>query len=135
MFVDSFREEGKYQYGLEIVRTAINNGIKCGGKTGGRNVETPNLAMKVLFGTMAPKLLENDSIGQLIAYVYKWMHVPNLEGNNQWVKNALAAFFHLKNAKVALSDKMKERNDLMLLTRYSRSMERRAPSGRSKTMK
>ena len=109
IFHDSFKEEGKYRYGLEVGRMALRDGIQCGGKKGGRRAETPDLAMKVLFGSVAPELLEKDYVGQLIAYAFKWMHVPNLEGNNQWVKDGLLAYFQQNGAKVAFSDKMTEK--------------------------
>ena len=51
-------------------------------------------------------LLEARNLSKLIAYVWKWVYVPNLEGNVQWVKEALAHFFSIDDARVVLSDKM-----------------------------
>ena len=106
IFVDSFKEEGRYQYGLEIACMAVSDGIWHEGKKGGRRAEIPSLAQRVLLRTVAPELLANDLIGKLFSFAYKWMHVLNLEGNKQWVKTGLEAFFKQKGAKVALSDQM-----------------------------
>ena len=109
IFGDTFKEEGKYRYGLEVGRMAMMDGIQCGGARGGRSPDTSNLAMSVLFGDLTTELLSRDAIGQLIAYGFKWIHVPNLEGNSQWVKDALGAYFRQLGAKVALSDKLTEK--------------------------
>ena len=85
---------------------AILDGIWSEEKKGGRRAETPKLAQRVFFRTVAPELLANDSIGKLISFAYKWMHVLNLEGNNRWVNNGLEAFFKQQGAKVTLSDQM-----------------------------
>ena len=57
---------------------------------------------------MAPELFATDNIAKLVALSYKWFHVPNLEGNNQWVKNGLGAYFAQKGALIKLSDVMTE---------------------------
>ena len=106
IFVDSFKEEGRYQYGLEIACMAVSDGIWHEGKKGGRRAEIPSLAQRVLLRTVAPELLANDLIGKLFSFAYKWMHVLNLEGNKQWVKTGLEAFFKQKGAKLALLDQM-----------------------------
>ena len=105
IFVDSFAEEGKYHYGLEIGRMSLKDGHKCEVLKDGRKSETPDLAQEVIFNQVAPDLLGKGHIGELIAIVWKWMHVPNLEGNNQWVKDSLKVFFKLHDARVVLSNK------------------------------
>ena len=52
--------------------------------------------------------MDKDAIAQLIAYGYKWFHVPNLENNNQWVKDALVDYFK-QQVKVSLSEKTTEK--------------------------
>ena len=70
--------------------------------TAGRPTNTADLAMKLLFNKIAPPLLEEGHIGKLISYVWKWVYVPNLEGDIQWVKEALADFFSIYDARVVL---------------------------------
>ena len=109
MFVDRFKEEGRYHYGVEIGRMALKDGYKYEGKKeDGRNADTTELAQKVLFNSVAPDLLVKEHIGKLISYVWKWLYVPNLEGNNQWVKDSLAHFFKIHGARVVLSDHKKD---------------------------
>ena len=63
-------------------------------RTIGRQADT----VELLFDKIAPPLLEEGN----------WVYVPNLEGNIQWVKEALvlANFFSIDDARVVLSDKM-----------------------------
>ena len=68
--------------------------------------------MSVLFGDLTTELLSRGAIGQLIAYGFKWIHVPNLEGNSQWVKDALGAYFRQLGVKVALSEKLTEKKKI-----------------------
>jgi len=57
---------------------------------------------------VAPELFATDNIAKLVALSYKWFHVPNLEGNNPWVKEGLGAYFAQKGALVKLSGMMTE---------------------------
>ena len=108
MFVERFKEEGRYHYGLEIGRMALNDGYRYEGeKENGRSADTTELAMKLIFNTVSPDLITKGLIGSLIALVWKWLYVPNLEGNNQWVKDSLAKFFEIQDARVVLSDHTK----------------------------
>ena len=104
MFVEKFKEEGRYHYGVEIGRMALKDKyIYEGENEKGRRADTTELAMKVLFNTVSPDLLAKGHIGKLISFVWKWLYVPNLEGNNQWVKDSLAEFFKIHDARVVLS--------------------------------
>jgi len=108
MFVKRFKEEGRLQYGKEMGKTAASDSMKCSdtSRSNGRQADTVDLVMKLLFDHIAPPLLEARNLSKLIAYVWKWVYVPNLEGNVQWVKEALAHFFSIDDARVVLSDKM-----------------------------
>jgi len=56
IFVVDFKEEGKYRYGIEIGRMADIDGWRCGGLMADRRkAETPTLAMRLLFGSVAPE--------------------------------------------------------------------------------
>ena len=102
----SFKDEGRYHYGLEIGRMSEADGHKCEGRKNARRCETPDLAQKVLFEQVAPALIKEDKLGELVSYAWKWFHVPNLEGNNGWVKYGLQQFFTLHDARVILADEM-----------------------------
>ena len=80
-------------------------GFRCEGKKGGRKADNPKLAQKILFHQLAPDLmlLENGFIRKLIACVWKWVHVPNLECNNQWIKESLGKLFKIHSARVVFS--------------------------------
>ena len=79
IFDQSSKEEEKHQYGLEVGRMSLADGCRCEGEKGGRMVETPELATRLLYKHVAPRLLAKNEIGRLISYVWKWIHVPNLE--------------------------------------------------------
>ena len=59
--------------------------------------------MRYLFKTIAPELMQNNCITELIALAFKWMYVPTLESNNKWLLQGMANYFHTKGAKVVLS--------------------------------
>ena len=86
---------------------SLADGYRCEGEKGGRTANTPELVTKFLFKHIAPDLLANNNIGKLISYVWKWMHDPNLECNNRWVKESLCKFFELHNARLVLLDHVK----------------------------
>ena len=71
IFNQSFKEEGKRQYRLEVGRMSLADGFRCEDEKGGRTADTPELATKVLFNHIAPDLLANNNIGNLISYVWK----------------------------------------------------------------
>ena len=53
MFVEKFKEEGRYHYGLDIGRMALNDGYRYEGeKENGRSADTTELAMKLIFNTV-----------------------------------------------------------------------------------
>ena len=107
MFVKRFKEEGRLRYGKEMGNMDAADSMKCSDtRTNGPQADTVDLAMKLLFDNIAPPLLEERNLSKLIAYVWKWVYFPNLEGNIQWVKEALADFFSIDCARVVLSDKM-----------------------------
>ena len=87
---------------------AASDSMKCGdtSKSNGRQADTVDLVMKLLFDHIAPPLLVARNLSKLIAYVWKWVYVPNLEGNVQWVKEALSHFFSIDDSRVVLADKM-----------------------------
>ena len=103
IFVDRFTEEGKYHYGLEIAKMAMKDKHRVEVLKDGRQSETPDIAQEIIFNKIAPDLLGRGHIGELVAIVWKWLYVPNLEGNNQWVKDSLKTFFNLHGAHVVLS--------------------------------
>ena len=98
-----FTEEGKYHYGLEIAKMTMKDRHTVKVLKDGRQSETPELAMKIIFDEFAPDLPGRGHVGELIAIVWKWLYVPNPEGNNQWVKENLKTFFKLHGARVVLS--------------------------------
>ena len=107
MFVKRFKEEGRLQYGKEMGKMAASESMKCSDiRSNGRQADTVDLVMKLLFDHIAPPLLVAKNLSKLIAYVWKWVYVPNLEGNVQWVKEALSHFFSIDDSRVVLSDKM-----------------------------
>ena len=85
---------------------SLTDGCRCDSDKGRRTAETPELATRLLFKHIVPSLLAKNKIGKLISYIWKWMHVPNLECNTRWVKEGLCKFFEIHDARVVLSDHM-----------------------------
>ena len=105
MFVKRFKEEGRFRYGMEMGKMIARDSMQYSDtRTAGRRADTVDLAMKLLFNEIAPPLLEEGNLAKLISYVWKWVYVPNLEGNIQWVKEGLADFFGIGGVRVVLSD-------------------------------
>ena len=105
MFITRFKEEGRLCYGVEMGSMAALDKVKYSDTTTeGRHADTVDLTMKLLFNEIAPPLLAEGNLGKLISYVWKWVYVPNLEGNNQWVKDGVRDFFKIDGARVVLSD-------------------------------
>ena len=46
-----------------------------------------------------PGLMKKNRINELIALVFKWMYVPTLESNNQWLLRGMANYFKKKRRK------------------------------------
>ena len=103
IFVDRFTEEAKYHYGLEIARMAKKDKHTVEVLKDGRESETPDLAHEMIFNQIAPDLLGRGHMGELISIIWKWLYVPNLEGNNQWVKDSVKNYFENNGARVVLS--------------------------------
>ena len=105
----NFKEIGKMEYGLEIGRMAAADGYNIGltpsrARTGGLDAACSSaMAMKFLFRNIAPELMKDNRITELIAIAYNWMYVPTLEGNNKWLLQGIANYFRTKSAKVVLS--------------------------------
>ena len=106
LFGGTFKESGRYHYGMEMGRMVLADGYRCFGKNDGRSADTTDITQHVLFNEVAPALLNQGSIGKLISYVWKWLHVPTLETNNKWVKDSLIAFFKVQDCRVVLSERM-----------------------------
>ena len=104
IFHTTFKEYGKYHYGLEIGRMAENDGYTFRTKKGSKPADTPDQAMNLLFNEVAPKLIAEDRIAEVVALAWKWINVPCLENNDTWVKRSLEEYFLMHRAKVALSD-------------------------------
>ena len=120
----TFKETGKLEYGYEIGQIASADGYnfgpkQSGGRTGCLDAECSSaMAMKYLFKYIAPELIEQDRITELIAIVYRWHYVPCLESNNKWLLQAIADHFLTKGAKVVLSENVfdRKRQHTVLLT-------------------
>ena len=92
----TFKETGKLEYGYEICRMIDADGYNLGPCSSA-------IAMRYLFKTVAPELMKKNHITELIALVFKWMYVPTLESNNQWLLQGMVNYFKNKGAKVVLS--------------------------------
>jgi hypothetical protein len=105
-----------------VGQLSLTDGFRCEGEKEGQTANTLELGQQVLFNHIAPDLLGNRSIGKLIVYVWKWMHVPNLECNNWWVKDSLCKVFEVHDARVVLSDHTKDGRRVLSVAKYFKNM-------------
>ena len=75
-FVKRFKEEGRLQYGKEMGKMVASESMKCSNiGSNGRQTDTVDLVMKLLFDHIAPPLLVAKNLSKLIAYVWKWISI------------------------------------------------------------
>ena len=88
----AFKETGKLEYGYEIGRMVAADRYHCGLKKqqgNGKETCTSAVAMKTLFNRLAPDMIKQNRITELVAMGYKWFYVPCLEANNRWLLDAV----------------------------------------------